>query len=156
MTNNTVATSAVHVRQAELSDIDDLVPLFDGYRQFYKVESDLDGARAFLTERLEQRDSALFLATLHGKPIGFTHLYPSFTSVRMARIFILNDLFVAVEGRLNGVGSALLVAAQDYAAAHGAIRLTLSTEVDNLTAQRLYEADGWVHDTAFYTYTLVL
>ena len=91
-----------------------------------------------------------------GAAVGFTQLYPSFTSVRMARIFILNDLFVLPEARLHGAGKALLLAAQKYAAENGAIRLTLETATDNVTAQALYEADGWVRDSAFYTYTLMV
>jgi GNAT superfamily N-acetyltransferase len=144
------------VRRAEPADLDALVPLFEGYRQFYKADAERDGARAFLAERLEQRDSAIFLATVDGAAVGFTQLYPSFTSVRMARIFILNDLFVVPEARMHGAGKALLLAAQEYAAENGAIRLTLETATDNVTAQALYEADGWVRDSAFYTYTLMV
>lgn len=144
------------VRRAEPADLDALVPLFEGYRHFYKADAERDGARAFLADRLEQRDSAIFLATVDGAAVGFTQLYPSFTSVRMARIFILNDLFVVPEARLHGAGKALLLAAQEYAAENGAIRLTLQTATDNVTAQALYEADGWVRDSAFYTYTLMV
>lgn len=143
-------------RRAALSDLDQVAPLFDAYRQFYKAGSDLEGARAFIAERLERGDSAIFVALLNGTPVGFTQLYPAFTSVRMARIFILNDLYVAPEARLHGVGKALLAAAEDYARDQGAVRLTLSTATDNHTAQALYDAGGWVRDTAFYTYTLVV
>jgi GNAT superfamily N-acetyltransferase len=45
---------------------------------------------------------------------GFTQLYPSFSSGSMAPILILNDLFVAPEGRRHGIGTALLDAAADY------------------------------------------
>lgn len=62
-------------------------------------------------------------------------------------------------GQLNsagnqGIGTGLLDAAADYARAAGVSSLQLSTAVTNTTAQALYEANGWVRDTAFYTYDL--
>jgi len=74
----------------------------------------------------------------------------------MRPIFILNDLFVAPQARQRGVGSALLRAAADHGRAAGAARLTLSTELDNLAAQRVYEANGWERETRFLSYTLAL
>ncbi len=145
------------VRQATIADLDQLIPLFDAYRQFYQQPSDLPGARAFLAERIARDQSTILLAQDQaGAALGFTQLYPSFTSTRMQRIFILNDLYVAPEGRKQGVGKALLAAAVDYGRAQGAARLALSTAVDNLTAQSVYEANGWARETAFYSYNLTL
>lgn len=146
--------NAVTISRAGLADLDDLVPLFDGYRQFYQQVSDVEGARAFLGERLTWGQSVVFLASRDGCACGFTQLFPSFTSGGMAPIYILNDLFVATQARGIGAGRALLKAAADWAFAQGAVRLTLSTAHDNVTAQRLYEACGWAHDNVFRTYTL--
>ena len=74
----------------------------------------------------------------------------------MARIFILNDLFVSPEARGQGVGSALLAAAADFGRRAGACRLALTTETTNTVAQSVYERMGWVRDTSFYTYELAL
>jgi GNAT superfamily N-acetyltransferase len=144
------------VRQASAADIDLLVPLLDGYRQFYRQASDPESARRFLLERLEHNQSVIFLASHDAAPIGFTQLYPSFSSAAMARIFILNDLFVAPEARRCGAGSALLRAAREYGRRMGAVRLVLSTEETNITAQALYETEGWARDTVFRTYQLKL
>jgi hypothetical protein len=38
----------------------------------------------------------------------------------------------------------------------GAVRLALSTEVTNLTAQALYEREGWKRNVNFYSYDLML
>lgn len=147
----------VSVRQATISDLEVLVPLFDAYRQFYRKPSDPDLARRFLSDRLQHNQSVIFLATLaDGFPAGFTQLYPSFSSASAARIFILNDLFVAPEARRRRVGSLLLVAAARFGKAAGAVRLTLTTEVTNTTAQALYEAEGWIRQSDFYTYDLAL
>ena len=146
----------VHVRQATVEDLDVLVPMFDGYRQFYRQPSDPDGARRFLLDRFQHNQSVIFLALNGDAAVGFTQLYPSFSSTSMARIFVLNDLFVKAESRSRGTGAALLNAAADYGRRVGAVRLALSTEVANTTAQAVYERLGWKRDTVYYSYTLTL
>src|SRR5579863_941202 len=146
----------VRVRQATVKDLDLLVPLFDAYRQFYRQRSDPDRARRFLLERFEQSQSVILLAFQGDAAIGFTQLYPSFSSGAMARIFILTDLFVTPEARRRGAGSALLRAASEFAGRVGALRLVLSTELTNATAQSLYQRLGWQQDTNFCVYHLAV
>jgi len=143
---------SVPVRQAVLADIEKIVPLFDGYRQFYGQPSGEAAVRDFLRNRFEQRDSVLFVAEVGGRAVGFTQLYPTFSSVSMARAFVLNDLFVSPEARKSGVGRSLLSAAAHYARDVGAIRLSLSTAITNKAGQNLYEGAGWRRDEAFYVY----
>jgi GNAT superfamily N-acetyltransferase len=143
-------------RQATVADLDLVVPLFDAYRQFYRQPSEPERARRFLLERFEKNQSVIFLAFEGAAAIGFAQLYPSFSSGAMAPIFILNDLFVAPQARRRGTGSALLRAAAQYGRSAGALRLVLSTEVANTTAQSLYERMGWKRDTVFCVYQLAL
>ena len=144
------------IRQATVSDLDSLVPLFDGYRQFYRQASEPDRIRKFLKDRFENNQSVIFMAVKDGTAIGFTQLYPSFSSGALARIFILNDLFVDPGARLVGAASALLQAAAEYGRRVGALRLVLSTEVTNMPAQSLYEKLAWTRNTEFCTYQLTL
>ncbi len=144
------------VRRAGTDNLDALALLFDAYRRFYRQPADLAGGRAFLAERIARGESAIFLAELDGQPAGFTQLYPSFTSAGMARIFILNDLFVAPEARGQGVATTLLRRAAEFGREEGAVRLVLSTATDNFTAQAVYEREGWLRDDAFLTYRLAL
>jgi GNAT superfamily N-acetyltransferase len=151
--------NTIQIRQAVLADLAPLALLFDGYRQFYGRASDVAGARAFLTARFEHGESVLFIA--HDSDhtgehaVGFAQLYPSFSSVSLGRIYILNDLFVSESGRRKGVGSQLLAASVAFAQAVGAIRLALSTAHNNARAQALYEAEGWQRDDdVFYVHTL--
>ena len=146
----------VQVRQATEADLDVLVPLFDAYRQFYRQECDPARARQFLLERFQNKESVVLLATANAATAGFVQLYPSFSSGAMRRIFILNDLFVAPEARGQGVGSSLLRFSADYARRVGALRLVLSTETGNTTAQSVYERLGWKRDTAFHVYQLTV
>ena len=97
--------SSITIRQAVLADLDAVVTLFDGYRQFYGQPSDGVAARAFLQARFEHGQSVVLLAESQGQAVGFTQLYPSFSSVSMARVFVLNDLFVAPTARRLGVSA---------------------------------------------------
>jgi GNAT superfamily N-acetyltransferase len=147
----------VAVRQATIFDLDLIVPLFDAYRQFYRRPSDPGLARAFLLERFQHNESIIFLAVRgDGSAVGFTQLYPSFSSASAARILILNDLFVVAEARRMKVGSLLLGAAVRFGREMGVVRLTLSTEVTNETAQALYEREGWKRQTGFYSYDFAI
>jgi GNAT superfamily N-acetyltransferase len=147
----------ITVRRATISDLDLLAPLFDAYRQFYRKPGDLNLARRFLLERLEHNESIVFLAVRpDGSAVGFTQLFPSFSSASAARILILNDLFVRPEARRARAGSFLLAAAAGFGRAIGAVRLTLSTEVTNAAAQALYEAEGWTRQPDFHVYNLPL
>ena len=140
------------VRQAVFDDLENVAPLFDAYRQFYDKASDLEGVQQFLRERFNHGESVIFLAYDGKTPVGFTQLYPSFSSVSMARSFILNDLFVAADYRRRGVASRLLGAATGYAGSLGAVRVSLNTDIRNTTAQATYEALGWKRDQEFYAY----
>jgi len=148
--------NSITIRQVVLADLDVVADLFDGYRQFYGQPSDLVAARTFLKARFEHGESTIFLAESQGQAVGFTQLYPSFSSVSMARVFVLNDLYVAPTTRRQGVGEALLKAASDHARQLGAVRLSLTTAVDNTSAQTLYESGGWLRDQKFYAYHLAL
>ena len=151
------AQGKLTIRRAVITDLDLAVPLFDAYRQFYRKPADAVLARRFLLERLQNRDSVILLASdSTGSAMGFTQLYPSFSSVSAARIFILNDLFVVPKARRSGLGRQLLSAAKDFGQKEGAVGLTLSTEVTNEAAQGLYESEGWVRQRDFYTYQLAL
>jgi GNAT superfamily N-acetyltransferase len=144
--------STVNVRQAVLADLEVIAELFNEYRQFQGKASDLAACRAFLHERFNHAESVVFLATKGGQPAGFAQLYPSFSSTALARVFILNDLYVSKAGRRLGVGCALLAAVEEYAWSFGACRVSLNVTQGNTTAQELYGANGWVRDSEFFMY----
>jgi GNAT superfamily N-acetyltransferase len=133
-----------------------IAPLFDAYRQFYGQTPDLEGARQFLFERLQRGESVIFAVIEDEQALGFTQLYPSFSSASMKPIWILNDLFVVEKARRRGIGARLLRAARDHAVQTGAVRLVLSTAVENRPAQALYERQGWQKDMAFFHYQFEL
>jgi GNAT superfamily N-acetyltransferase len=144
--------SAVAVRPAIAADLDTLAGLFDEYRQFQGQRADLAAARAFLQARAERGESVVFLAHDGPQALGFAQLYPSFSSVAMARVFILNDLFVHAAARRRGVASALLAAVEAHAWSQGAARITLNVGRENREGQALYEARGWRPDGQYFMY----
>ncbi|WP_363796278.1 GNAT family N-acetyltransferase [Lysobacter firmicutimachus] len=135
---------SLSVRRAGPGDLDLLAPLFERYRYFYTRREDAGRSRDFIAQRLQRGDSALWLANLDGRDgAGFVQLYPTFSSVRAARVWVLNDLYVDADARRRGVARALLDAAVEFARADGAVRLELETDHDNRQAQALYDAAGW-------------
>ena len=143
------------IRRATLDDVDAVAALLDAYRQFYRREPDLDAARAFASERLRRDESIVFLAeSAAAVPLGFAQLFPSFSSVALARTFVLNDLYVVPTARRRGVGAALLDTATAFCKTRGAVRVSLTTQTTNTSAQSLYAGSGWTRQTEHYVYTL--
>jgi GNAT superfamily N-acetyltransferase len=145
----------IRIVRAGRKELDELAPLFDGYRQFYAQRSDLAAARAFLRDRIERDESVIYVAYADGgEAAGFTQLYPSFSSVSLKPLWVLNDLFVRSDIRRGGVGRALLERARQHAVESGAKGLILNTAVTNKAAQTLYESCGWTREDEFLQYNL--
>jgi ribosomal protein S18 acetylase RimI-like enzyme len=139
---------SISTRRATPDDIDAVALLFDAYRHFYDQPADLPRARAFLLERMQLGQSLLLVAERGGGVVGFAQLYPMFSSVRTAPIWILNDLYVADSARRCGIGRRLLSAAEVAARAAGAARLMLETSRANAPARALYRDAGWEEDAS--------
>jgi ribosomal-protein-alanine N-acetyltransferase len=145
------------VRLATAADASRIAPLFDAYRQFYGLPSDRPLAQRYLAERLALAESVVLVAEdAGGTPLGFVQMYPTYASLRAARVFVLYDLYVAPNARRSGVARRLMEAAAAQARAAGAVALTLQTARTNAAAQRLYESLGWQRDEEFTEYVLTL
>jgi len=152
--------SNLDIIKANQDHIDEMVQLFDAYRVFYEQPSSPDSARSFILERMNNDDSVIYLAKgdIDGElsALGFVQLYPTFSSVSMKPVWILNDLYVTEKGRQHGVGRALIDRARQLAVDTNAKGLILETAIDNAPAQALYDSYGFVRDTEFYRYGLEL
>ena len=143
------------ISRAGPADLDALATLFDAYRTFYGQTPDLPLARQWLRERLRFGESVMLVAKRGGTVVGFVQLYPMFSSVRTARTWILNDLYVDAGARRRGVARALLDASAAFARGDGAAGISLETTQDNAAARALYRAAGWNEDaTQWYSLPL--
>lgn len=130
-------------RKAQLADVQQLAELFDQYRIFYHKDSDIPAAEKFLTERIENNDSEIFVAENEGKLVGFVQLYPLFSSTRMKRYWLLNDLYVNENYRGKGFSKQLIEASQEMAKSTDAAGILLETGKSNDIGNKLYPRCGF-------------
>jgi ribosomal protein S18 acetylase RimI-like enzyme len=142
------------IREATLDDLPRLAPLFDAYRVFYGQTPNPYVAQLFLNERMRRHESKIFIAldTDSHQTVGFTQLYPGFSSIRVARMWVLEDLYVREDARRQGMASALMAHAEAFAKASGAVGITLTTAHTNTPAQELYKRRGYVRESEFVAY----
>jgi ribosomal protein S18 acetylase RimI-like enzyme len=147
------------IRKINSSECDLVADLFDRYRMFYRQPSDPALARKYIQARLDNNESTIFVALVEGTPVGFTQLYPYYSSIRAAKNWILNDLYVDRVYRKQKIGEALMQTAMDFARQEGAAFMELQTAKDNLVAQGLYEKLGFMKQqpaSDFYTYRIMI
>jgi ribosomal protein S18 acetylase RimI-like enzyme len=112
-----------------------VIKLFDSYRVFYKQATDIERAKDFIQSRLDNSESVILIALAGDgdvqEPVGFTQLYPTYSSVRTIKNWILNDLYVDAAFRKQGIGESLIQAAMQFAKENNARYVELSTAVDN-------------------------
>lgn len=142
-------------RKATITDVYELAELFDQYRIFYHKKSDIQGAEKFLKERIGNKDSEIFVAENDGKLVGFVQLYPLFSSTRMKRYWLLNDLYVNENYRGNGYSKALIEEAKKMAKSSDACGILLETGKSNDIGNKLYPACGFeiYNEVNFYEWT---
>ena len=140
-------------RRATLSDVSAVAELFDQYRIFYQKTADLLSAIQFLSERLEKEESVVFVAeNAQNNLVGFVQLYPLFSSTRMQRLWLLNDLFVHSDFRGQGVSKMLIDAAKELCRRTNACELMLETQKNNYIANQLYVHTGFTLDKEHHYY----
>jgi GNAT superfamily N-acetyltransferase len=135
------------VRKADINDIEQLSKLFDEYRIFYRKDGDLLGAKNFLTDRIINKESEIFVAVNDEKLLmGFIQLYPLFSSTRMKRLWLLNDLYVNEKYRGKEVSVALMNEAKVFATKTHSAGLIIETEKSNTIGNTLYPKVGFELD----------
>lgn len=148
----------MRIVQATLEHLDLLTPLFVKYREFYNAMPYPETSRSFLEKRLARKESVIYLALADKDEVllGFCQLYPSFSSLTLKRVWILNDIYVCEEARRQLVADGLMQHAKKMARETNAIRLRVSTSIHNEVAQKVYESIGFREDRQFKNYTLEL
>lgn len=141
----------MEIRNLTKQELTDASLLLNEYRKFYEQPSDLDAATQFLSERLDNKDSIVYIAIIEEELVGFVQLYPTFSTVSLKVAYILNDLYVKPSARQKGVAQALINHCYDYCEQNSARYITLETSVTNKNAQKLYEKmDMHIGDDVFH------
>lgn len=146
----------MNYRKATPIDLDHLSELFNAYRMFYQKASDFEGGKAFINERISNKDSEIFVAeNPENKLLGFVQLYPLFSSTRMKKYWLLNDLFVHPDARGNGISVALIQKAKTLVVETNACGMYLETDKTNRIGNKLYPKTGFKLNTTanFYEWS---
>ena len=144
----------VTIARATANDIFELAPLVESYRAFYKQPAS-EKTLQYVIDRVSNDEAVVFIARIDGTAVGFTMIYPTFSTVALAPIWLLNDLYVDESARGNGVATKLMETAEQAARDAGAARIWLRTANDNTAAQALYEGRNWKQDEVFRRYDLI-
>lgn len=147
----------MRIVQATLDHLDMLTPLFVKYREFYGMLPYPESSRKFLEKRLSRKESVIYLALPDDgddRILGFCQLYPSFSSLSLKRVWILNDIYVSEDARRQLVADHLLQHARQMARDTNAVRMRVSTSNNNEVAKKVYESIGFREDTEFKNYIL--
>ncbi len=135
------------IRKVNINDLTELSVLFDAYRVFYEKESNLEEAKIFLADRINKNESKIFVAENDLKNlVGFVQLYPIFSSTRMKKLWLLNDLFVDESQRNKGISIALIDAAKTLCTSTNSCGMILETAKKNLVGNKLYPKTGFELD----------
>ena len=142
--------------KATKKNINEAGYLFDLYRQFYKYKSNIKASTNYIKDRINKKDSFIFLFLYKNQPAGFLQLYETFDSLNINKKLILYDLYVDEKFRRNGIGRKLMNTAKKLAKSKKIKIVELSTATNNKKAQALYESLDYKRDKEYYTYFLEL
>src|SRR3954470_4445477 len=123
----------------------DLLTLMRGYCDFYEVAPTDDAllamSRALIADP-EREGVQLIARDAEGRPIGFATIFWSWSTLKAARVGVMNDLFVTADARGTGAADAMIAACLDRCRERGAVSLTWQTARDNQRAQAVYDRVG--------------
>ena len=146
----------MRIVQATLEHLDQLTPLFIKYRELFGQVAYPESSRKFLSTRISRKESVIYLAMPDDEEriLDFCQLYPSYSSLSLKRVWILNDIYVCEEARRQLVADHLIQAAKKMAKETQAIRMRVSSSINNDVAHKLYESLGFVEDHEFKNFIL--
>lgn len=146
----------MEIKLGTINEAEAIGYMFDDYRQCYEQPSDYHACLAFVTDRLTNKDSYFLVVfdTDENIACGFVQIYPSFSSISMKKIFILNDLYVSPEYRKQGIAKDLINKAKDFAKEQNAGQIVIETRISNSSASKLYDSVGFAKEGEHLYYFL--
>lgn len=137
--------SAIGIAPVDERDLPELVPLLAAYLEFYAAAAEPVAIEAFCRALLtdpEREGRQLLARDATGTAVGFATLLWTWSTTRLGRLAVMNDLFVAPEARGSGAAEALILGCLDQARERGCVTLEWQTALDNHRAQKVYERVG--------------
>ena len=131
----------IAIRPLEEKDRVQWEALFRAYVRFYRAKVADDVIALTWQRLLGQEDGFLGLVAQEesGRLVGLAHMLFHRSSWSPTVYCYLEDLFVDIDTRRNGVGRALIEATYREADKRGATRTYWATMDDNAAARRLYD-----------------
>lgn len=123
-----------------------LVMLLDAYAQdpMGGGEPLATDVKARLCDDLAVRPAVTsFVAWLEGQPVGLVNCMEGYSTFKARPLMNIHDIAVLPEHRGQGIGQALLAAAEAHARARGCCKLTLEVLTGNQTALQSYVRFGF-------------
>jgi ribosomal protein S18 acetylase RimI-like enzyme len=136
--------------------------LFDEYRQAFGYASSRAAGLEYIRGCVAGGEVAVFTACYESRllePLGFTMLYPSFSSVQLRRTWQMQDIFVVPRARRCGIARALMEHVIKFARQQGAQHITLLSRIENGPASSLFSSLGfepYEYDREYSRYRLLL
>jgi GNAT superfamily N-acetyltransferase len=147
----------VRIATVTEQDLPELLPLMRGYCDFYEVEPPDEKLLALSRSLIADPDCEGFQIIARdddGRALGFATVYWSWSTLSAGRIAVMNDLYVAPEGRGTGLAEALIEECRRRAGGRDCVSLEWSTADDNLRAQTLYDRIGGKREDHWVSYSL--
>lgn len=149
---------AWQIREATVEDVAAIIALFAIADDSYAAGAPHQYRGAWAAPRSEREvlellahpDIALFVAELEGRAVGQVvvriETVPENTQLVPRRFAKPHDLVVMPEARAQGIGRALVHAAEQWSAARGVTSIELTVWEYNGAARRIYEQLGYTTD----------
>jgi GNAT superfamily N-acetyltransferase len=144
MTDPAGGATGFSVRALERSDLPQWLPLWEGYNAFYG-RAGASALAAEITAATWERFFAptepmhAWVAEQDGQLLGLVHCLFHRSTIHLAPVCYLQDLFTAPAARGRGVAAALIGVVYRAAQAAGVQRVYWHTHESNTVAQRLYD-----------------
>lgn len=123
--------------------INELARLFEQYRIHYGQAPAPAATAAWVDEMVRSRELIFYCSSRNGRMVGFAAVHQIPASLRLARFWMLRDLFVDPSVRRQGIGRRLVDTVRQDAVDAGALRLSLQAERSNVAALALYSQCGF-------------
>lgn len=132
------------VRKAEQKDIEPLKELIIGYLNFYKRPIPEDTKIENMIDHFikHPEEGCQLVAEEDRRLVGFTTLNAIWSTTRMGKVGLLNDLFVNPSDRKKGIAESLMQQTIKEARERNYPIMRLLTAHDNTPAQQLYDKTG--------------